>query len=395
MTLKPTIVQVVIDKPLAQGFDYLWDAEKLGKLPEIGNVVSVPFARSKVIALVIKVSNHSDYEISKLKSVESIAPLPVFDPALLRLMNFASQYYVHALGETILPVIPQMWKKADDWEKILEKLKAAEKQSKKKLADVTEGLITLDQLNSEQKIALDQLLSDGEKENQFRAILLQGQTGSGKTAVFLNWLASTLKEEGAQVLLLVPEINLTPQLERQVSAYFPDKKMAVLHSGISEKKRGVAWYEAMTGKAQIILGTRLAALTPIPNLRVIVVDEEHDPSYKQQDGTRYSARDLAIWRAHDQKIPILLSSATPSLETWLAAKSGRYENIRLDQRAQGASLPCVHLINTRDPQNQFSPGDVGASKQKSLITKTLANAITKTLAEKKQSLISNQRLTGI
>jgi primosomal protein N' (replication factor Y) len=387
MTLKPTIVQVVIDKPLAQGFDYLWDAEKLGKLPEIGNVVSVPFARSKVIALVIKVSNHSDYEISKLKSVESLAPLPVFDPALLRLMNFASQYYVHALGETILPVIPQMWKKADDWEKILEKLKAAEKQSKKKLADVTEGLITLDQLNSEQKIALDQLLSDGEKENQFRAILLQGQTGSGKTAVFLNWLASTLKEGDAQVLLLVPEINLTPQLERQVSAYFPDKKMAVLHSGISEKKRGVAWYEAMTGKAQIILGTRLAALTPIPNLRVIVVDEEHDPSYKQQDGTRYSARDLAIWRAHDQKIPILLSSATPSLETWLAAKSGRYENIRLDQRAQGASLPCVHLINTRDPQNQFSPGDVGASKQKSLITKTLANAITKTLAEKKQSLI--------
>jgi primosomal protein N' (replication factor Y) len=128
-------------------------------------------------------------------------------------------------------------------------------------------------------------------------------------------------------------------------------------------------------------------LTPIPNLSVIVVDEEHDPSYKQQDGTRYSARDLAIWRAHDQKIPILLSSATPSLETWLAAQSGRYENIRLDQRAQGASLPSVHLINTRDPQNQFSPGDAGAPKQKSLITKTLANAISKSLAEKKQSLI--------
>ena len=125
----------------------------------------------------------------------------------------------------------------------------------------------------------------------------------------------------------------------------------------------------------------------MPNLRAIVVDEEHDTSYKQQDGTRYSARDLAIWRAHDQKISILLSSATPSLETWLAAKSGRYEYIRLDQRAQGASLPSVHLINTRDPQNQFSPGDVGAPKEKSLITKTLANAITKSLAEKKQCLI--------
>ena len=386
MTAKPIVVQVVIDKPLAQGFDYLWDAEKLGKLPEIGNVVEVPFARSKIVGLVIKVSDHSDYEIEKLKSVERLGPLPAFDPALLRLMNFASQYYIHALGETILPVIPLMWKKPDDWEKIPEKIESAEKKSKKKI-DVVEGLITLDQLNVDQKNALQELLKDGEKESQFRAILLQGQTGSGKTAVFLNWLASILDDESAQVLLLVPEINLTPQLERRVRAYFPNKKMAVLHSGVSEKKRGIAWYEAMTGKAQIILGTRLAALTPMPNLRAIVVDEEHDPSYKQQDGTRYSARDLAIWRAHDQKIPIMLSSATPSLETWLAAQSGRYEYIRLDQRAQGASLPSVHLINTRDPQNQFSPGDDAAPKQKSLITKTLANAITKTLAENKQSLI--------
>ena len=386
MTQHPIVVQIVIDKPLAQGFDYLWDVEKLGKFPEIGNVVEVPFARGKEIGVVIKVSDHSDYEIEKLKSVDRLAPIPAFDPALLRLMNFASQYYVHALGETILPVIPQMWKKADNWEKIPEKLESA-KKSKNKLDVIAEGLISQEQLNPSQKNALQELLVNQEKENQFRAILLQGQTGSGKTAVFLNWLASILDDESAQVLLLVPEINLTPQLERRVKAYFPDKKMAVLHSGVSEKKRGIAWYEAMTGKAQIILGTRLAALTPMPNLRAIVVDEEHDPSYKQQDGTRYSARDLAIWRAHDQRIPILLSSATPSLETWLAAQSGRYEYIRLDQRAQGASLPSVHLINTRDPQNQFSPGDIGATKEKSLISKTLASAITKTLGEKKQSLI--------
>ncbi|MEY4058874.1 MAG: hypothetical protein RL551_113 [Pseudomonadota bacterium] len=386
MTQHPIVVQIVIDKPLAQGFDYLWDVEKLGKFPEIGNVVEVPFARGKEIGVVIKVSDHSEYEIEKLKSIDRLAPLPAFDPSLLRLMNFASQYYVHALGETILPVIPQMWKKADNWEKIPEKLESA-KKSKKKLDVIAEGLISQEQLNPSQKNALQELLVNQEKENQFRAILLQGQTGSGKTAVFLNWLASILDDESAQVLLLVPEINLTPQLERRVKAYFPDKKMAVLHSGVSEKKRGIAWYEAMTGKAQIILGTRLAALTPMPNLRAIVVDEEHDPSYKQQDGTRYSARDLAIWRAHDQRIPILLSSATPSLETWLAAQSGRYEYIRLDQRAQGASLPSVHLINTRDPQNQFSPGDIGATKEKSLISKTLASAITKTLGEKKQSLI--------
>jgi len=387
MTLKPIVVQVVIDKPLAQGFDYLWDAEKLGKLPEIGHIVEVPFARSMIIALVIKVSDHSDYEIEKLKSVDRLAPLPPLDPALLRLMNFASQYYVHALGETILPTIPQMWKKANDWEKIPKKIETTNKKITKNSDVIADGLITEDQLNPNQKNALQELMAGGEQENKFRAVLLQGQTGSGKTAVFLNWLASILKDEAAQVLLLVPEINLTPQLERRVRAYFPDKKMALLHSGVSEKKRGIAWYEAMTGKAQIILGTRLAALTPIPNLRAIVVDEEHDASYKQQEGTRYSARDLAIWRAHDQKTTILLSSATPSLETWLAAQSGRYKYIRLDQRAQGASLPSVHLINTRDPQNQFSPGDEGAPKQKSLITKTLARAINKTLEAKKQSLI--------
>ncbi|MBU3621417.1 primosomal protein N' [Polynucleobacter sp. CS-Odin-A6] len=384
---KPIVVQVVVDKPLAQGFDYLWDAEKLGGLPKIGHVVEVPFARSDSIGLVIKVSDHSDYEIEKLKSVNRLAPLPPLDVASLRLMNFASQYYVHALGETILPTIPQMWKKAENWENIPKKLASAEKKKSKAATLASEGLITEAQLNSDQKNALQELLADGKKENQFRVILLQGQTGSGKTAVFLNWLASILKDESAQVLLLVPEINLTPQLERRVRAYFPDKKMAVLHSGISEKKRGIAWFEAMTGSAQIILGTRLAALTPMPSLKAIVVDEEHDSSYKQQEGTRYSARDLAIWRAHDQTIPILLSSATPSLETWQAAQSQRYEYIRLDQRAQGASLPRVHLIDTRNPQNQFSPGDEKAPKQKSLITKTLSNAITSALKEKKQSLI--------
>jgi len=383
---KPIVVQVVLDKPLSQGFDYLWDAEKLGALPEIGHLVEVPFGRAISIGLVIKVSAHSDYEIDKLKQVRQLAPLPALDPALLRLMNFASQYYIHSLGETILPSIPQMWKKTGEWEKIPNKLAILENK-KNKPQIVGDGFISEDQLNPDQKNALKVLMNEAANKKCFRVILLQGQTGSGKTAVFLNWLSSILVDPSAQILLLVPEINLTPQLERRIKAYFPDKVMAVLHSGVSEKKRGIAWYQAMTGKAQIILGTRLAALTPMPNLRAVVVDEEHDSSYKQQEGTRYSARDLAIWRAHDQSIPILLSSATPSLETWLAAKSGRYEYVRLDQRAQGARLPQVHLINTRDPQNQFSPGDVGASKQKSLVSKTLAHAISKNLAAKKQCLI--------
>ena len=384
----PIVVQVVVDKPLAQGFDYLWDLEKLGLTPELGHIVEVPFGRSSLVGVVIKVSAHSDFEIDKLKSVTQLVPLPALDPAALRLINFASQYYIHALGETIIPTIPQMWKKPENWEKIPQKLIAAQEKKKKNTQpEPSEGLIKEADLNEEQKQALEKLRQCSSSKKEFKAVLLQGQTGSGKTAVFLNWLSETLDDASAQVLLLVPEINLTPQLERRVRAYFPEKKMVVLHSGVTEKERGIAWHEAMTGKAQIILGTRLAALTPLPNLCAIVVDEEHDPSYKQQDGIRYSARDLAVWRAHDVKIPILLSSATPSLETWLAAKAGRYEHIRLDQRAQGASLPRVHLINTRDPQNQYSPGDVGKPKGKSLITKTLARAISKNLEDKKQSLI--------
>jgi len=387
MTL-PVVVQVVVDKPLAQGFDYLWDIEKLGLAPVLGHIVEVPFGRSSLVGVVIKVSAHSDFEIDKLKSVNQVAPLPPMDPAALRLMNFASQYYIHALGETIIPTIPQMWKKALDWEKIPKKLVAAIEKKKKNIQEPSsDGFIGEAALNEEQKSALDKLRQYSSKEAEFRAFLLQGQTGSGKTAVFLNWLSEVLENSTSQVLLLVPEINLTPQLERRVRAYFPEKKMVVLHSGVTEKERGIAWYEAVTGSAQIILGTRLAALVPLPNLRAIVVDEEHDPSYKQQDGIRYSARDLAIWRAHDVKIPILLSSATPSLETWMAANAGRYEYIRLDQRAQGAHLPTVHLINTRDPRNQYSPGDSDKPKEKSCVSKTLAHAISKNFSDKKQSLI--------
>ena len=386
----PIVVQVVVDKPLAQGFDYLWDQARLLVYPEIGQIVEVPFGRSTLVGIVIKVSTYSDYDIDKLKPVLQLAPLPPIDSAALRLLNFASQYYIHGLGETIIPMIPQMWKKPSSWGKIEEKRNSTELKKTKKKKDEgpvqSEGYISEEHLNEAQEQALKNLRARSDAK-EFNVSLLQGQTGSGKTAVFLNWLRTVLDVENSQALILVPEINLTPQLERRVRAYFPDKNLVVLHSGISEKKRGLAWYEAITGKAQIVLGTRLAALTPMPNLRVIVVDEEHDPSYKQQDGIRYSARDLAVWRAHDLKIPILLSSATPSLETWIAATSGRYQYLRLDQRAQGASLPKVHLINTRDPQNQFSPGDADKPVAKISLSKPLVNAINKNLQNSKQCLV--------
>ena len=379
MLASPLFVQVVLDKPLAQGFDYIWDSQKLGSDPLIGQIVAVPFGNSINVGVIVKVNAHSEIDLCKLKAVLGLAPLPPLDSALLSLMNFASQYYIHSLGETIIPSIPQMWRKPERWEKLrLAKPSINMKSNQGNLANDSEKLIGVGQLNPEQKSALDILLQKKDS-GAFRAILLQGQTGSGKTAVFLNWLASVLEEKNSQVLLLVPEINLTPQLERRIRAYFPDKKIALLHSGVSEKQRGISWHDAMIGEAQIILGTRLAVLTPMPNLRAIVVDEEHDPSYKQQEGTRYSARDLAIWRAHDQGLPILLASATPSLETWMAAKVGRYEHIRLDSRAQGASLPKVHLVNTQDPQNR--------SSYSLLFTKIVEGAISKCLSEKKQSLI--------
>lgn len=383
------VVQVVVDKPLAQGFDYLWDSEALGAPPEIGQIVEVPFGRSTLVGVVIKVSTHSDIDVNKLKAVSQRAPLPPLDVAVLRLIGFASQYYIHGLGETIIPSIPVFWKKPANWQKNIAIANTPElnKTNKKKYIDIDgKEVISESQLNGAQESALKILQADL-VDAKFKATLLQGQTGSGKTAVFLNWLSAALKDDDAQALILVPEINLTPQLERRVRSYFPEKKVVVLHSGLSEKKRGLEWYEAITGEAQIILGTRLAALTPIPNLRAIVVDEEHDSSYKQQDGIRYSARDLAIWRAHDLGIPILLSSATPSLETWIAAQSGRYQYLRLDQRAQGASLPKVHLINLRDPQNAYSPGDADKPIVKTPLSKPLVKAINKNLQDQKQSLV--------
>jgi primosomal protein N' (replication factor Y) len=154
-----------------------------------------------------------------------------------------------------------------------------------------------------------------------------------------------------------------------------------MHSGLSEKRRGIAWQETTLGKAQIILGTRLAALAAIPNLKAIVVDEEHDASYKQQEGTRYSARDLCVWRAHQLSIPVVLASATPSLETWLAAEDGRYERIRLDVRALSATMPKVKLVRLPKTAARSAQGEAD------LISTEVRDAITRNMLQKKQSLI--------
>lgn len=386
---KPLIVQVAIDKPLRQCFDYIWNIEKLGQDPLIGQLVEVPFGRGNLVGVVVQVSHDTALEPAQLKTVTQLAPIPALDPQLMQLMVFASTYYIQGLGETLIPSIPQYWKKPKNWPKLQLALmdQAAISQdsgphSGSKSAKATGAILTA-ALNAEQAAALTKLNNQKQdsQKSGLRATLLQGRTGSGKTAVFLNWLANILAEKNAQVLILVPEINLTPQLERSVRAHFPGHTLAVLHSALAEKKRGMAWYEAQIGRAQIILGTRLAVLTPIPHLRAIVVDEEHDTSYKQQEGTRYSARDLAVWRAHNLHIPIVLSSATPSLESWLAARNRRYDLIQLNQRAQGGAMPEIRLIDLKDKNNQ------SAGAKKIHLSRPLANAIDANLQQQEQSLV--------
>ena len=390
---EPIFVQVILDKPRVQGFDYAWDPIALGGTPQVGQLVEVPFGRISTVGIVIKVSNYSEYDHSRIKKVIQQAPLPPLDSKSLGMLNFASQYYFSALGEITLLSIPAYWKKPKKWQGLEQKLhdleiKREEKTNKKKAVSQTESFtpvpssgIQKDQLNPEQVKALNRLFGDASATVAYRAILLQGKTGSGKTAVYLNWIKVLLQSENAQALILVPEINLTPQLEKRVAEFFPEKRIAVMHSGLTEKQRGIAWQDAIEGKAQIILGTRLAALAAIPNLNAIVVDEEHDASYKQQEGTRYSARDLCIWRAHQLSIPIVLASATPSLETWRAAEEGRYERIRLDARARSSVMPTVKLV--RLPKKT----SLHASGEAQLISPEVRDAITHNLAQKRQSLV--------
>ena len=198
----------------------------------------------------------------------------------------------------------------------------------------------------------DQLAALGEIDAaaSFETFLLYGVTGSGKTEVYLRSLASLLaRRPDAQALVLVPEINLTPQFERTFRARFSDlapDAIVSLHSGLAEGERTTNWLAAHSGRARIVLGTRLAILASLPSLAMIVVDEEHEPAYKQQEGLRYSARDLAIWRAKQLDIPIILGSATPSLETWHQAEQGRYKRLSLATRAVAdAVLPTVRLID--------------------------------------------------
>ena len=212
---------------------------------------------------------------------------------------------------------------------------------------------TLPTLTGEQAAAVEAIRG----ANGFAPFLLHGVTGSGKTEVYLRALAAILAARpDAQALVLVPEINLTPQFEAAFRARFAaleGTSIVTLHSGLAEGERARNWFAAHTGRARIVLGTRLAVLASLPTLAIIVVDEEHDPAYKQQEGLRYSARDLAIWRAKQLDLPVVLGSATPSLESWWQADQGRYTRLTLSRRAVAeAVLPTVKLIDLEEERRR-------------------------------------------
>ena len=336
------IVRVALDVPLYRFFDYLAPEGEALTVADIGLRVRVPFGRQSKIGVLVELPASSDFSPAQLKSVEGILrDLPPLPPDWFRLCEFCAAYYQAPLGEVMISTLPAGLRRVDP-----PKARATRRVTKNLPAQ------TRPTLTAEQQVALDRIAADGGADgDSFRAYLLHGVTGSGKTEVYLRLVERALAA-GKQALLLVPEINLTPQLEARVAARFPEAGLASLHSELTEAARTRNWRAALDGSARIVLGTRLAIFTPLPDLGLIVVDEEHDASFKQQDGMRYSARDVAVFRARERGIPIVLGSATPSLESWANATDtrtpARYTLLTLHERAvENARLPAVQRIDTR------------------------------------------------
>ena len=324
-----TVLRVALDLPLHRLFDYCIDKASAA---DTGLRVRVPFGRGERIGVIVEVCGTSDWPLAQIKpAIEILRDIDPLPAEFFALCTFASNYYQAPLGEVIMQGLPVGLKRLDP---------PLRRQARKTRPTLPAAA---PELTDEQSAALATIdLAAG-----FSAHLLHGVTGSGKTEVYLRLIERALLV-GKQVLLLVPEINLTPQLEGRVRARFSEANVVSLHSELAEAARERHWRAAFAGEADIVLGTRLAIFTPLPRLGLIVIDEEHDQSFKQQDGMRYSARDVGVFRAHQANIPILLGSATPALESWANAQNKRYALLSLKERANPeATLPIVKLLDTR------------------------------------------------
>ncbi len=386
--------------------DYLPPEE--GPVPKAGTRVSVPLGPARRTGIVLEHLAESDMPAERLRRVLAVFDdQPLWDPVTFALLNWASEYYCHPLGQVLayalpqqlrrggsLPDAPRSWRargnearqvsaalaRAPRQRQFFEKLRSAgdggvaEAELASHSADwrrVLRGLRDKELIESFEppSPAPGELLRDdplklsGEQAAAVEAMptgkgyachLLDGVTASGKTEVYLHLVHKVLAS-GRQCLLLAPEIGLTPQLAERLKARF-NAPAAVLHSGLNEGERLRAWADARSGRAGLLIGTRSAVFTPSPRLGLIVVDEEHDPSYKQQDGFRYQARDLAVMRALKADIPVVLGSATPSLESLLNVRKARYQRHRLAKKVTGTRPPVARLVdlNRHPPKNGLS-----------------------------------------
>ena len=391
-----SIVRVGLDVPVAQTYDYRVNAAGDA---HVGERVLVPFGKRRAVGVVLEVADASAISDERLKSVIQVLrdgpPLRAED---LRLLRFAADYYHHPLGQVVMSALPQRLRRVggaareDVRYEITETGLRATANELPSRAFVKRNLLARFQA---QRVLAPEALSEvaptaraaikdfiargwvrrsavpaeihagraetasahpltpaqtravetiGASLGTFQPILLCGVTGSGKTEVYLR-IAEMALGRGRQVLMLVPEIALTPQLEAMVQSRFPDTPLVTLHSGLNEGERTRNWQAAQAGRAKILLGTRLAVFAPLPDLGLIVVDEEHDASFKQTEGFCYSARDLAVVRASQREVPVVLGSATPALESYHNAATGRYTLVELPERVNGRPprIECVAI----------------------------------------------------
>ena len=324
------VIRVALDVPVATLFDYRADDVTPA---DIGRRVLVPFGRKTALGVIIELARTSAVPPQRLKQVLNVLrEEPALEPADLELLKFAADYYHHPLGAVVVGTLPAR----------LRRTGAAKPPAPEEAQAAAPAPAAPPELTDEQAHAVAGIRAS---LGTYRPHLVLGVAGSGKTEVYLHAIAAALAH-GGQALLLVPEIALTPQLEALVRARFPDARAASLHSALNETERLAHWMAAHSGRARIVIGTRLAVFTPLPELGIIVVDEEHDASFKQSEGFRYSARDLAVVRARQRGVPVVLGSATPALETYHNAQTGRYALLSLTRRI-GAPPPAIVCLDTR------------------------------------------------
>jgi primosomal protein N' (replication factor Y) len=337
-------------------FDY-WipDGLQVGQ----GDIVRVRLAGRLQCGVVTGIESTSDF-LDRVQPIESLAGVARLPAEIMELAEFAGAYYQAPPGMAFALVTPPLVRAR------------ASKREAMAASPATDELRPRHALNPPQRAAVDAIVA---AHRSFAPMLLHGITGSGKTDVYLA-AAAHFVAQGEQVLILVPEINLTPQFEQHVAAALPGIATATLHSRLAAGARRKHWDAAANGTARIVLSTRLGVFAPLPQLALIVVDEEHDDSYKQQDGVRYHARDLAVWRARKRSVPIVLGSATPSLETWARAKASRYRTLALPQRAG---------TRAKLPEIRFAP--VRGQETRDGLSRELRDALAARLAAGEQSLL--------